>query len=266
MAEENIIQAVELDEYVRPANTEVVDAEQASRRDPQELASSEAEAANRSIDDRDPDFQQAEITEKKDRLGIVKDDPHMTTWIHDVNRKKEMAIEDAAREKEQPKKETPKKESEPKYPFNDADPIFAYYGNDKRSLLFFVLRQPDGPQGQPGPTETHQIHNTSEHKEAWYWVHKIIGQEAINKNTNREIDRVNNDRKKHEVAAKDQKHKAEQEELFQVKIAAFEMDVIRQTSHRELKSKIRRAKTILELTAYVGAIIALEYKDESKSN
>ena len=266
MAEENIIQAVELDEYIKPANTEVVDANQAKRHDQEDLASSEAEAGNRSIDDRDPDFQQAQVTEKKDRLGIVRDDPHVTSWVHDVNRKKEMAMEDAAREKEQPKKEPPKKEPELKYPFNDADPIFAYYGNDKRSLLFFVLRQPDGPQGQPGPTETHQVHNTKEHEEAWYWVHRLLGQESINKNTNKEIDRVSKDRKKHEVEAKDQQHKADQEELFQAKITAFEMDVVRTTSHRQLKSKIRRATTILELTANVGAIIALEYKDESTPN
>ena len=253
MAEENVIQAVELDENIRSANTDIVDADQASRRDPQEPTSSEAEGANRAIDKNDPDFQQAKITEKKDRLGIVRDDPRVTSWV----------VENKVREKQQSKKE---KESEPKYPFNDADPIFAYYGNDKRSLLFFVLRQPDGPQGQPGPTDTHQIQNTSEHKEAWYWVHKLVGQEAINKNTNNEIDRVNKERKKHEVAAKDHKHKEEQEELFQAKIAAFEMDVIRETPHRDLKSKIRRAKTILELTAYVGAIIALEYKDEPKSD
>ena len=50
MAEENIIQAVDL-----------------------EPASTEAEQANRTVDKRDPDFQQAEVSEKKDRLGIVKD-------------------------------------------------------------------------------------------------------------------------------------------------------------------------------------------------
>ena len=43
MAEENIIQAVVLDEYVRPANTEVVDADQAKRQDQEDPASSEAE-------------------------------------------------------------------------------------------------------------------------------------------------------------------------------------------------------------------------------
>ena len=153
------------------------------------------------------------------------------------------------------------KKEEPKYPFNDAEPIFAYYGNDKRTLLFFVLRQPDGPQGQPGPTDTHQIHNTKEHEPAWYWVHKIIGQEQIHKNTHKEIDRVNKARKKEEVEDKDRLHKMEQEKLFQAKIAAFELDVVRNTNRREMKSKIRRAKTIMELTAYVGAIIALENMD-----
>ena len=106
MVEENIIQAVELkDEDIIPANTQVTDANQAIRIDPQEIASSEAEAANRSIDERDPDFQQAEIVEGKDRLGIVKDPPNQTSWTLDIKRdkeieekrKKEMVIEDKAR-------------------------------------------------------------------------------------------------------------------------------------------------------------------------
>ena len=65
-------------------------------------------------------------------------------------------------------------------------------------------------------------------------------------------------RKKDEVADKDRMHKMDQEKLFQAKIDAFEMDVIRNTSNRDMKSKIRRSKSIMELTAYVGAIIALE--------
>ncbi len=235
MAEENIIQAVDL-----------------------EPASTEAEQANRTVDKRDPDFQQAEVSEKKDRLGIAKDAPNTTTWVLEEKRKEEIAEQSNTKKEDKPKKE------EPKYPFNDADPIFAYYGNDKRTLLFFVLSQPDGPQGQPGPTDTHQIHNTKEHEPAWYWVHKIIGQEQINKNTSKEIDRVNKARKKEEVEDKDRMHKMEQEKLFQAKIAAFELDVVRNTNRREMKSKIRRAKTIMELTAYVGAIIAMENIDGEK--
>tara|TARA_R110001606_G_scaffold398261_1_gene576873 strand:- start:146 stop:835 length:690 start_codon:yes stop_codon:yes gene_type:complete len=199
-----------------------------------EPASSEAEQANRTVDKRETD-----------RLNINKEPPNSTAWEREAQ---------VDKEKEQPQ---PKKE-EPRFPFNDAEPIFAYYGNDKRSLLFFILRHPDGPQGQPGPTDSHQIHNTKEHADAWYWVHKFVGQEAINRNTKKEIDRLDKMRKKDEVADKDRMHKMDQEKLFQAKIDAFEMDVIRNTTNREMKSKIRRSKSIMELTAYVGAIIALE--------
>jgi len=213
-----------------------------------EAASSEAEQANRTVDERDPDTK-----ESKDRLNINKQPPQSTAW------EREAKIDGK-------KKEVKSKKEEPKYPFNDADPVFAYYGNDKRTLLFFILRQQDGPQGQPGPTDTHQIHDNKEHRPAWYWVHKLLGQESIDRNTKREIDRVNKHRKQEEVADKDRMHKMDQEKLFQAKISAFEMDVIRTCKRRDMKSKIRRAKTIMELTAYVGAIIALEMKDGEAAN
>ena len=193
-----------------------------------EPASSEAEQANRTVDKRETD-----------RLNINRAPPTKTSW-------------------EREKKQEEQKKEEPRFPFSDAEPIFAYYGNDKKSLMHFILRHPDGPQGQPGPTDAHQIHNTKEHQDAWYWVHKLVGQEAINRNTKKEIDRLDKMRKKEEVGDKDRQHKMDQERLFQAKIDAFEMDVIRNTTNRDMKSKIRRSKSIMELTAYVGAIIALE--------
>ena len=213
-----------------------------------EPASSEAEQANRTIDAREK--------KSNDRLNINRPPPQTTSWERENKIMEEQKTKVVARASEK-KQEEPKKE-EPRFPFNDAEPIFAYYGNDKRSLLHFILRHPDGPQGQPGPTDSHQIHNTKEHADAWYWVHKFVGQEAINRNTKKEIDRLDKMRKKDEVADKDRMHKMDQEKLFQAKIDAFEMDVIRNTSNRDMKSKIRRSKSIMELTAYVGAIIALE--------
>ena len=93
----------------------------------------------------------------------------------------------------------------------------------------------------------------------------MVGQESIHKNTKKEIDRLDKMRKKEEVADKDRMHKMDQEKLFQAKIDAFEMDVIRNTTNREMKSKIRRSKSIMELTAYVGAIIALETMNGTKA-
>jgi hypothetical protein len=216
-----------------------------------EHASTEAEQANRTIDAREE--------KSKDRLNINRPPPQTTSWERENKIMEEEKTKVVARveDEKQPEKKQEQKQ-EPKFPFNDAEPIFAYYGNDKKSLLHFILRHPDGPQGQPGPTDAHQIHNTKEHADAWYWVHKFVGQEAINRNTKKEIDRLDKMRKKDEVADKDRMHKMDQEKLFQAKIDAFEMDVIRNTTNRDMKSKIRRSKSIMELTAYVGAIIALE--------
>ncbi len=211
---------------------------------PLEAESTEAEAANRTIDRRDQDFEQAEV---KDRLGIDKGIPEKTAWvITEENKKPE-------------EKQEEKKQNEPRNPFaEESVPIHAFYTNDKRSKLRFILKHPDGPDGQPGPAENHDIDNSGHHHDAWFWVHKILGKDAISKATNEQIDRINRLRKKGEAAAKDSRHKDEQEELFQAKIAAFEMDVIRNSKNREVKSKIRRSKTMLELNGYVGAAIAME--------
>lgn len=228
-----------------------------------EGASSEAEQANRTIDAREEESKE----ESKDRLNINRPPPQTTSWEREnkIMEQQKIKVVDIDNNEQQPNKPKEEKKQEPKYPFNDAEPIFAYYGNDKKSLLFFVLRHPDGPQGQPGPTDTHQIHKTKEHDAAWYWVHKLVGQEAIHRNTKKEIDRLDKMRKKEEVADKDRMHKMDQEKLFQAKIDAFEMDVIRNTTNREMKSKIRRSKSIMELTAYVGAIIALETMNGTKA-
>jgi len=224
MAEENIVQA-----------------------EPLESESTEAEAANRTLDRRDQDFEQAEV---KDRLHINKGIPEKTAWvITEENRKPE------------PRKEEQKQE--PRNPFPDmAYPIHAFYTNDKKSKLRFVLKQGDGPEGQPGPVENHDIENNSHHQDAWYWVHKLLGKDSIQKATNAQIDSINKMRKKAEAAGKDERHKQEQEELFQAKIAAFEMDIIRNSKHRKVKSGIRRAKSMIELNGFVGAAIALEMMND----
>ena len=228
---ENIIQAVEL-----------------------EPESTEAEAANRTLDVRDQDFEAAEVSDKpKDRLNIDKGVPQKTAWM----------VTKENKETSEPKQE---KKQEPKYPFpEDAYPIHAFFMNDKRSKLRFSLKQPDGPQGEQGPVEVHDIDDSRDHTDAWYWVHKVVGKKAIDQATNKEIDRVNKMRKKGEAIAKDEKHKAEQEQLFQAKITAFEMDIVRNCKTRKIKSSIRRAKTLIELYGFVGAAIAMEMMSEKQS-
>ena len=48
--------------------------------------------------------------------------------------------------------------------------------------------------------------------------------------------------------------------LFQAKLDAFEIDTIKNSKNRELKSRIRKAKTLIEVTAFASALIMLEHE------
>ena len=218
-----------------------------------EPESTEAESANRTLDARDQDFEAAEVSDKsKDRLNIDKGLPQKTGWV-------------VTEENRGPPKSKEPEKSEPKYPFpEDAYPIHGFYQDDKRSKLRFALKQPDGPRGEQGPVEVHDIDNSSHHQDAWYWVHKVVGKELIDKATSKEIDRVQKMRKTAEIMDTDEKHKSEQEELFQAKITAFEMDVVRNCKNRNIKSSIRRSKTLIELYGYVGAAITVEIINDQR--
>ena len=46
--------------------------------------------------------------------------------------------------------------------------------------------------------------------------------------------------------------------LFDAKLEAFEIEIIKISKNREFKSRIRKAKSIMEVTALTAALIMLE--------
>lgn len=82
--------------------------------------------------------------------------------------------------------------------------------------------------------------------------------EEIDKNTQVRIDH-RNQKIKHQVERqKVNRMRMEQEALFAAKLDAFEIDKIKNSKNRELKSKIRKAKTVMEVTAYSVLLIMRE--------
>lgn len=53
----------------------------------------------------------------------------------------------------------------------------------------------------------------------------------------------------------EQKKKNMNDELFEAKLAAFEIEEIKLSKNRTLKSRIRKAKSLIELNAFASAII-----------
>lgn len=149
---------------------------------------------------------------------------------------------------------------EPEYPFGDGELIYAFYGNDARNVITFFLRMPDNS------VQNHTIDKTEQHGPAWYWVKKTFTEDDLHKATKREIDKINKFRKREEDEMKEQKTKHDQEMLFQAKIDAFEIPAVAESTSRALKSAIRKSKSIMEVTATVGAIIAISEMTKSEEN
>ena len=230
-----------------------------------EEVGSEAELANKSIDVRIPEFQDdfdldkhekegwkfphdkdsvedaikkdRMDTNREDRLGLVrKSDVLNTIWSRNF------IISDRS--------ETV---AEPAWPFAQGEPIYAFYANDARTVLTFFLRQPDDS------VESHTIDKAPTHEAAWHHLRKIFNQDDLDKNTKREIDKISAGREEEEARMKEESDKVKQERLFQLKVDAFDMDVVNDSENRELKSMIRKAKSELEVFGAIGALYALHY-------
>ena len=151
---------------------------------------------------------------------------------------------------------------QPEYPFGDGELIYAFYGNDARNLITFFLRMPDNS------VQNHTIDKSNQHGPAWFWVKKTFTETELNEATKREISKINRMRKREEDEVKEMETKRKQEDLFQAKIDAFEIPIVADAQNRDVKSQIRKAKSIMEVTAYVGALVALEQikKEQAATN
>jgi hypothetical protein len=50
----------------------------------------------------------------------------------------------------------------------------------------------------------------------------------------------------------------QQEQLFVAKLDAFEIDAVKNSKNRDLKSKIRKSKNFMEVTAYTVMLLMQE--------
>ena len=79
--------------------------------------------------------------------------------------------------------------------------------------------------------------------------------EAIDKFTEERIQRHNQERES-TLKREKEKHEAKRlEDLFNYKLQTFEIPEIKESSNRKLKSKIRKAKNLIEMNAYATILL-----------
>jgi hypothetical protein len=82
--------------------------------------------------------------------------------------------------------------------------------------------------------------------------------EQIDANTNRRKEERDNQIKQNLERQKVDKARMQQEQLFAAKLDAFEIEAVKNSSNRALKSKIRKSKTFMEVTAYTVMLLMQE--------
>jgi len=79
--------------------------------------------------------------------------------------------------------------------------------------------------------------------------------EDIDKFTNERLERHKQEREAKVNREKEIKEAKRLEELFNIKLQTFEIEEIKQSTNRKLKSKIRKAKNVIEMNAYATMLL-----------
>lgn len=133
-----------------------------------------------------------------------------------------------------------------------------YWANKERQHIIAEFYFPD-----TNKRVTASIMNDGNNRD-YEEVMRLFSIEQIDANTNRRVEERNNQIKQNLERQKVDKQRVQQEQLFAAKLDAFEIEAVKNSKNRELKSKIRKSKTFMEVTAYT--VMLLMQEEEAAAN
>lgn len=138
----------------------------------------------------------------------------------------------------------------------------AFWENEDQTALNCILEMKDDVGRVT--TQVMMLHKTDKdgnENDMFAEVVEQLGEESITKNTTERRERKAAEAE--EKKQKDLEHaKARKlEQLFNYKMEVFEVDAIKNSKNRQLKSKIRRAKSRLEVDMYGMELLKAEMED-----
>lgn len=130
------------------------------------------------------------------------------------------------------------------------------------AMSIYVIEHDDGRverKQQPVPKMLDGVINP-----LWVKLMEEIGPNKIDENTRIRNESKAKEKAETEIREKNNKRSIELEELFGLKLKAFEIKEVRECSDRVLRTKLRASKNELEMNAWITAIFlkSLEEKKE----
>lgn len=129
-----------------------------------------------------------------------------------------------------------------------------YWGNREKTQVICEFHY------ESGPVQTAAISDTQEGNPDWKELFEIFTVKQIDDLTEEALAEAREEHEKRKQFEKDDIERMKVDALFSAKLEAFEIDLVKNSKNRELKSRIRKAKSIMEVTAFTSTLITLEYE------
>jgi len=129
-----------------------------------------------------------------------------------------------------------------------------YWGNDQKTQVMCEFHY------EGGLTQTAAVTQTKEGNPDWVEIFNNFTPEQIDELTEGALAEARDEHEKRKQIERDDIERMKVDALFQAKLDAFEIDIIKNSKNRELKSRIRKAKTLIEVTAFASVLITLEHE------
>jgi hypothetical protein len=92
----------------------------------------------------------------------------------------------------------------------------------------------------------------------WDEIMETFGPDVLEENFQKDLELHYKRKEAEEEQRKQDIERAIKEALFNAKAEAFEIQLVKDSKNKALKNKIRKASTIMEVTAYTSALIYME--------
>lgn len=124
-----------------------------------------------------------------------------------------------------------------------------HWTNNARTVLSAEFHYDDGR------VVTAVINSNDSNNVDYQEIRSKFTTEELEANTQKQIRKQAQEQEARKAQEEAQADRERQERLFAIKLQAFEVDVVKNTTNRALKSSLRRAKSDFEVYAYAAAII-----------
>ena len=135
-----------------------------------------------------------------------------------------------------------------------------YWSNKDNRHLIVTIEQPNG---QTSMASIQDSDGTNPDMKA---VLEQYTEDEIDNNTKNGLDRRNENIKRQMERRESQAARARQEVLFGAKLAAFEVEEIKNSKNTELKRMIRKSKSIMEVQAYATILLMKELENGKEAD